>query len=195
MTMEPDRAPEGVDGMEIALRQTATSTTAGVDVATRLTFEEFWRAERSAVSRALALTLGDVQLAAEATDEAMARAFQHWPRVATLDSPAGWTYRVGLNWSRSVIRRLPRNPPIWIAQPGDAPAAAPTDPSIDAALDTLSVDHRAVVVCRLLLGLSEQQTADVLGLRPGTVKSRLARALDRLQPLLAPLLTPPEENR
>jgi RNA polymerase sigma factor (sigma-70 family) len=158
-------------------------------------FEDFYLGSRASVGRALALTLRDDDLAREAIDEAMARAYQRWSHVGQLDNPGGWVYRVGLNWSRSVIRRMRRNPPIWIAQPGDAPAAAPADPSIDAALDTLSVDHRAVVVCRLLLGLSELQTADVLGLRPGTVKSRLARALDRLQPLLAPLLTPPEENR
>lgn len=185
--MEPDRAPEGVDGMEIALRQTATSTTAGVDVATRLTFEEFWRAERSAVSRALALTLGDVQLAAEATDEAMARAFQHWPRVATLDSPAGWTYRVGLNWSRSVLRRVHRRPPVWLAQPNTHQDAPALDPSIDAAMRALPVGQRAVVVCRLLLNHSEQQTAALLHVRPGTVKSRLSRAITQLSTSLAHL--------
>ena len=185
--------PPGTPG---AVTRAADDAIVVEDVRTRFaSFEDFYLSSRASVGRALALTLRDDDLAREAIDEAMARAYQRWSHVGQLDNPGGWVYRVGLNWSRSVIRRLRRNPPIWIAQPGDAPAAAPTDPSIDAALDTLSVDHRAVVVCRLLLGLSEQQTADVLGIRPGTVKSRLARALDRLQPLLAPLLTPPEENR
>ena len=35
--------------------------------------------------------------------------------------------------------------------------------------------------CRYLLELSEEETAAVLGVRPGTVKSRTARALERLR--------------
>ncbi|MFN2627301.1 MAG: RNA polymerase sigma factor [Gaiellaceae bacterium] len=50
-----------------------------------------------------------------------------------------------------------------------------------AALDGLPDDARAVLVCRYLLDLSEQETAAALDLRKGTVKSRTARALDRLR--------------
>jgi len=49
------------------------------------------------------------------------------------------------------------------------------------ALDELAIDHRAVVVCRLLLGWSEAQTAEALAIRPGTVKSRLSRASKQLE--------------
>jgi RNA polymerase sigma-70 factor (ECF subfamily) len=38
-----------------------------------------------------------------------------------------------------------------------------------------------VIAARYLLGLSEAETATALGLRPGTVKSRLSRALGRLR--------------
>jgi RNA polymerase sigma-70 factor (ECF subfamily) len=38
-----------------------------------------------------------------------------------------------------------------------------------------------VIACRYFLGLSEAETATTLGWRPGTVKSRLSRALDRLR--------------
>ena len=50
-----------------------------------------------------------------------------------------------------------------------------------AAIDTLGEEHREVVACRYLLGLSEAETAAALGCRPGTVKSRLSRALARLE--------------
>ena len=50
-----------------------------------------------------------------------------------------------------------------------------------AAIDTLGEEQRQVVACRYLLGLSERETAAVLGCRPGTVKSRLSRALERLE--------------
>lgn len=182
--------------MEMVTRHAATNpvdTTSGFELATRLTFEDFWRTQRTPLARALALTLGDVELAAEATDEAMARAFQHWARVSTLDSPTGWAYRVGLNWSRSVLRRVRRRPPQWLAQSNTQHDAAPLDPSVTAALQQLPHGQRAVVVCRLLLNHSEQQTATLLHIRPGTVKSRLARAIAHLATSLAHL--DPQENQ
>jgi RNA polymerase sigma-70 factor (ECF subfamily) len=41
---------------------------------------------------------------------------------------------------------------------------------------------RDIITCRYFLELSERETAEVLGVRPGTVKSRTARALARLKP-------------
>lgn len=49
------------------------------------------------------------------------------------------------------------------------------------AVDALPLRYRDVVSCRYLLDLSEDETARVLGLAKGTVKSRLSRALDRLE--------------
>ena len=40
---------------------------------------------------------------------------------------------------------------------------------------------RSVIACRFVLDLGEQETAAVLGIARGTVKSRTARALDRLR--------------
>ncbi len=47
-------------------------------------------------------------------------------------------------------------------------------------LERLPERDRLVIACRYLLELSERETAAALGCRPGTVKSRLSRALDRL---------------
>ena len=52
------------------------------------------------------------------------------------------------------------------------------------ALDQLAPIDRDVISCRYLADLSERETAAVLGCRPGTVKSRLSRALERLRVLL-----------
>jgi RNA polymerase sigma-70 factor, ECF subfamily len=49
------------------------------------------------------------------------------------------------------------------------------------AVNRLSEEHRAVVACRFFLDLSEAETAAALGVRKGTVKSRLARALAHLR--------------
>ncbi len=154
--------------------------------ATTETFEAFWSSHREPLSRALALTLGDAHFAADAVDEAMARAFQRWTQVSHLDSPSGWVYRVALNWSRSVLRRARRRPPSWLFT-GTAIDSDRYEPTVDAALATLPATQRSVVVCRLLLGLSEMQTADALRVRPGTVKSRLSRAIDQLSVSLSHL--------
>lgn len=144
-------------------------------------FEEFYRAQADRVYRALAVTLGDAELARDATAEAMARAYARWSRVSRVDNPGGWVYRVGLNWATSRWRRHRRERPL----PDDLdPATTPVD--VDAvaawaALARLTTLSRAVVVCRVLLDLSTAQTAAVLDIAEGTVKSRLARALATLR--------------
>lgn len=150
-------------------------------------FEVFWATHRDRIGRAIAMTIGDAALAADAVDEAMARAYQRWPQVAAMANPTAWVYRVGLNWSRSLGKRLRRQPPAWLATPADSHDEPTAEPAIDAALAALPVGQRAVVICRLLLGLSEAQTAQALRIRPGTVKSRLARALTELETTLAHL--------
>lgn len=55
------------------------------------------------------------------------------------------------------------------------------------ALTSLPDEDRQVITCRHLLHLSVEETASVLGLPEGTVKSRLHRALGRLRQLLEPI--------
>lgn len=55
---------------------------------------------------------------------------------------------------------------------------------LEGALRTLSDDHRAVVVCRMLEDYSTRETANMLGLPEGTVMSRLTRALEKLRTAL-----------
>ena len=49
------------------------------------------------------------------------------------------------------------------------------------AVEALPEPQRIVISCRYFLELSEEETASMLGLRRGTVKSRTARALERLR--------------
>lgn len=152
------------------------------------TFEAFYESTWERIARALAVTLGDVDLAGESVDEAMARAFQRWDRIARYDNPAGWVYRVGLNWGRShqrrAVRRADRSGLEHHPVIDPVPVA---EPAIDAALRGLPLDQRAVVVCRLLLDWSVEDTAAALRTSPGTVKSRLHRALKVLSTSLSDL--------
>jgi DNA-directed RNA polymerase specialized sigma24 family protein len=142
-------------------------------------FAAFYRADYANVARALSYTLGDVDLGREATDEAMARAYARWTKIRDYDSPAGWVYRVGLNWAYSARRRVLRALP-FVEHAGTVEPPV-SDPAIAAALRGLDVKLRAVVVCRLLLDWSVEETATALRIKPGTVKSRLHRALASLE--------------
>ena len=141
-------------------------------------FASFYRQHYPPVARALAYALGDVDLGGEAADEAMARAYAHWSKIAGYDNPGGWVYRVGLNWARSVHRKLGRSLPFRPQTTVEPPVS---DPAVAEALRRLDDKHRDVVVCRLLLDWSVEDTAAALQLRPGTVKSRLHHALRRLE--------------
>lgn len=197
--MEPNSDAERVPDVDLTIGADPTTsefvTIRPVLGAIILPFEDFYREQRAPIARALALTLRDTQLASEAVDEAMARAYQRWNRVQSLDNPGGWVYRVGLNWSRSILRRALRPAPVWLTTTDVIIDHSAIDPAIDQALAGLSVEQRAVVVCRLLIGYSEAQTSAALGLRPGTVKSRLARATTRLHTLLSALDPNKDDHR
>jgi RNA polymerase sigma factor (sigma-70 family) len=142
-------------------------------------FTDFYRTRWPSIARALSLALGDQDLAVEATDEAMARAYPRWDKLRTYDNPAGWVYRVGLNWARSYHRRLARRLPF--AHPEVAEPVPVADPEIRRALLDLPLRQRSVVVCRLFLDWSVDDTAAALGIPAGTVRSRLHRALQSLE--------------
>ena len=61
---------------------------------------------------------------------------------------------------------------------------------VQRALQKIGPEHRAVVVLRMLEGYSTKETADLLGIPPGTVMSRLSRAMQKLERILDPLLNP-----
>ena len=98
--------PPGLMGVGVP----AVADQAAPAAATAESFEAFYRAQVDRVYRALAVTLGDLGLAREAADEAMARAYARWDRVAECDNPGGWVYRVGLNWATSFWRSTWRRP-------------------------------------------------------------------------------------
>ncbi|MEU0553675.1 SigE family RNA polymerase sigma factor [Dactylosporangium sp. NPDC006015] len=154
--------------------------------ATSNDFESFYRFEADRLYRALAVTLGDPQLAREAADEAMARAYAHWGRVRDHDNPGGWAFRVGLNWATSWWRKVRRERPLPYPDPdagavGGVKEGPDTHAGALAALRRLPLPQRAVIVCRVLLDLSTVETATVLGVAEGTVKSRMARGLAELR--------------
>ncbi len=166
----------------------ATLSTGGALRAARVavepdrTFESFYRAEGEELFRALTVAIGDADLAREATDEGFVRAFQHWRKVSRYDNPAGWVYRVGLNWARSRLRKTRRE--VVTHEVHDSSVSWSSDPALLDAIGQLPIEFRSVVVLRYLLQWSTAEVAEAMDLPPGTVKSRLSRALNQLRSAL-----------
>jgi RNA polymerase sigma factor (sigma-70 family) len=64
---------------------------------------------------------------------------------------------------------------------GDPATAVELRPALLAALDSLTVQQRTIVVLRYFEDLSENDVADLLGVTPGTVKSTASRAVAQLR--------------
>jgi RNA polymerase sigma factor (sigma-70 family) len=144
-----------------------------------LSFDAFYGNSFDSVARALGLTLANEELGIDAASEAMARAYQRWSKISGYDNPSGWVYRVGLNWARSRRRKWKRE--IHVTRAHERSAEDPRhDHALASAIAELPLDQRSVVVLRYFLDLSEADTASALNIAPGTVKSRLSRALGRL---------------
>lgn len=143
-------------------------------------FPSFYRVHHQGVFRALASTLGDADLAQEATDEAMTRAFQRWRSVSGYDNAPGWVYRVGLNWARSRLRKQTREH-LHDSPPEQAVHQHLPDPDIERALRALPLESRALVVLRHLMDWSYEEIAAALGIPVGTAKSRLHRVMNDLR--------------
>jgi RNA polymerase sigma-70 factor (ECF subfamily) len=143
-------------------------------------FADFYRVRREVVFRALALTLGNQDLAADAVEEAMVRAYERWRTVSGYANQEGWVFRVGLNWARSRVRKTRRE--ISTDRPPEASSHdSMPDPDLDLALGSLTVDARAVIVLRHYLDMSYDQIGLALQIPVGTAKSRLHYATEELR--------------
>ncbi|WP_139981583.1 SigE family RNA polymerase sigma factor [Nocardioides litoris] len=131
---------------------------------------------------------GDGHRAEDVVQQALAKLYAAWPRVARAGSIDAYARRVLVNAHLDEVRRpWRRERPVADGLDRAAPAG-PTVEETDAlwtALAALAPGQRRVVVLRHYLGLSVEETAADLGVSPGTVKSQTADALARLRVALA----------
>ena len=144
-------------------------------------------------------TLGDQEEAADALQDAMISAFRRAADFRGESAVTTWLHRIVVNACLDRIRRRAARPAAsgMDEQTLDvlAQGSAVADPGIDkdtaldvlAALRTLAPQQRAALVLVDMLGYPVADTAAILGISEGTVKSRCARGRARLLPLLAHL--------
>ena len=136
--------------------------------------------------RAVTLAGGSQPDAEELVQDAFVRLLPRWDRVRAYDDPEGWVRSVAFRELGKRRRKL-QNAILaarraGVAQECDPPSGDRLD--VAAALGTLPLAQRQVVVLHHLLGLDLATIARELRVAEGTVKSRLARARAALRPLL-----------
>lgn len=145
-------------------------------------FVAFYEQTHRRVHAAVAATLADGQLAREAVDEAFVRAAERWPEVRAMQRPGGWVYRVAVNWATSWRRKwLMRRPTVPVEQLDRGQTDVVPDLDLVEQLQRLPVQQRQVLILRHGFGLTVRETAELLGIAQGTVKSATHRASQQVR--------------
>jgi RNA polymerase sigma-70 factor (ECF subfamily) len=136
---------------------------------------------------ALRLSGGDDDAAQEIVHEAWVRAAA---RLSTFDHTSAfrtWLAGFALNVARELARRGADDvslDDVEISAAGDAAAAAIARVDLDRALHRLPPGYRQLLVLHDIEGFTHEHIASMLGIQPGTSKSQLARARQKLRLLL-----------
>jgi RNA polymerase sigma-70 factor (sigma-E family) len=147
-------------------------------------FAEYASARWRTLLRSAVLLGCSVEEAEDLVQTTLLRCYLKWAKVSQAHNRDAYVSQVLINAHRASRRRR------WwrerataavtdTAQPDSTTLVDGAD-AVSRALALLSQHQREVVVLRYFLHLSERQVADTLGIPPGTVKSRLSRALQRL---------------
>ena len=133
--------------------------------------------------------LGNPTEAQDATHDAFVQAWRSWSTLRDPERFERWFDRIVVNTCKNRLRHTAK---LRIHDLSDDLAIATGDPmsqaverdAMVAAIAALSPDHRIVVALRFYRDLSVDEIARRIGIRPGTVHSRLHYAMKRLQVLL-----------
>lgn len=129
--------------------------------------------------RAALAILGDPQEAEDAVQDTFLKFLEKAP--ADLQSPPAWLMRVLVNGCKSRLRlRWKQTAPL----PDTLPAPGPEERQEVEELFALPPEDRAVIHLFYYEGYSTDEIAAMLGQRPGTVRSRLHRARQKLKQLM-----------
>jgi RNA polymerase sigma factor (sigma-70 family) len=135
-------------------------------------FETFVVTNEPRLRRALVAAYGP-EAGREATAAALAWAWEHWEQVQAMTNPVGYLYRVGQSSGRE--RKQPT------LMPEESPELSRFEPALESALAALSEQQRVSVLLVEGYGLTQQETADLLGISVSSVRVHLRRAMERLR--------------
>jgi RNA polymerase sigma factor (sigma-70 family) len=164
-------------------------------------FEQLVRAHQGIAVRVAYLVVRDHAEAEDVTQDSFVKAYRALSRFRSGSPFRPWLLRIVRNEALNRIRSSKRRQQLALREANDpvSGGAAPSPETVVvsrsdqarvlAAVDQLPERYRAVLVHRYLLELSEKETASVLGIPGGTVKSRTSRGLERLRDIIGEDLT------
>ena len=147
-------------------------------------------------------TTGDPEEAADALQDALLKAHRSAATFRGDAQVTTWLHRIVVNACLDRLRRAKARPTVPLPDHDSAHPVEPDDPlgrrelawEIERALRSLPDDQRAAVVLVDVEGYSVDETAELLGIPTGTVKSRCSRGRAKLVPLLTHLRNRPEPH-
>jgi RNA polymerase sigma factor (sigma-70 family) len=162
-------------------------------------YEELVRPHQEIAFRVAYVITRNAADAEDATQDGLVKAWRAFGRFRAGEPMRPWLLQIVANEARNRRRSAGRREHLALrvlaasTSSGEA-APSPEEATLDAdervrllaALEQLTGEAREVHACRYLLQLSEEETAAVLDVARGTVKSRSARALERLRETVEP---------
>ncbi|MGW2816015.1 SigE family RNA polymerase sigma factor [Streptomyces sp. NPDC001415] len=152
-------------------------------------FHDFFERHYAELARLAHLLTGETDAADDLAADALVALWQRWDRLRAADHPLAYARGVVANMARerirSTVRERRRIALFWSRHPEkvDGPdVAAVLD--VRAALARLPFRKRVCVVLRHAFDLSEKDTALVLGISVGTVKSQTSKGMAELERVL-----------
>ena len=163
-------------------------------------FAEFVTRWSPALLRVAFLLTSDRGEAEDLLQTALAKTYLSWDRIRDREAVDGYVRRVMVNTQTSWWRRrkVDERPTDELPEPGggrDSTADLDLHDALWSALATLPKRQRAMVVLRYYEDLSEAETAQVMGVSVGTVKSTTSRALAKLREDSSLLTGSPDDPR
>jgi len=157
-------------------------------------FEKLVKQNQAKIVRLAMGMLRDPDLAQDVAQETFVRAFRFYKTFRNDSAFFTWLYRIAVNLCLDAHRkaRIRATEPIDVCDEGSEPEDPAPGPErmtemrelakhVDVALDTLSPNHKAILILRESEGLSYEELSRVLRIPKGTVMSRLFHARMKLQ--------------
>jgi len=172
-----------------------------------------YRSHQAGVYTFILSQVREAELAADLTQQTFVRAWESLRRLREPGAFRGWLYRIASNLILDEVKSGRARQEVSASALGEDDPTATTPAALDdggdpeamlesaelrqavwSALNELSPEHRAAVVMHHLEGMGVSEIATAVGVRPGTIMSRLARAREALRKSLSQYVEATDEG-
>ena len=176
---------------------------AGAEVGlAEMDFQQFVAARSAPLFRGALVLTGNRETAEDLVQETLERVCRKWRTIVAKDAPDAYVRRIMVNLANDRWRRFRRTVPHQdtgdMAAPGDEYGRIDSRDQLVRALQSLPMRMRTVVVLRYFHDLSDAEIAADLRISQSTVRSQLARGMEKLRSQFPALSNPsprqPEEG-